>query len=432
MHNDEGPPSRPLKSSLRAALDSRSQTSKPAPKEPPKKFQTPEEAAAADDIEQPAELVQQVSADLPEDATVKKKNWRDKLNFNLSWPPGKKEWIIIAIVVVLAGGVTGFLLTHHSAPNKPSTTKSSQKAVKKSNLVPSTLTGLLVDPSVNKRPVTAVMIENSPDARPQSGLSQAGVVFEAVAEGGVTRFMAVFQDQTPDNIGPIRSARPYYVAWAMGFDAGYAHVGGSPDGLADIQAWGTKDLDEFANGGSYHRIDSRAAPHNVYTSLNTLIQLQQSKGYTSSTYTGFPRKKEAPMKTPVARSINLTMSGPLYDSHFDYNAKTNSYDRSEGGSPQIDANTNKQLSPKVVIAIVVPETQGVLDASGAYYSDYQFIGSGTAYVYQDGNVVTGTWTKAGNSTQITFVDAAGNPTPLNPGQTWITAVTDPSKVSSSP
>src|SRR5262249_15833287 len=134
----------------------------------------------------------------------------------------------------------------------------------------STLSGLPVDPAVNQRPVTGVMIENSVQARPQSGLNQAGVVFEAIAEGGITRFLALYQDTTPDNVGPIRSARPYYEQWALGFDAGYAHVGGSPEALNDIKAWGVRDLDQFYNSGSYHRISSREAPHNVYTGITTL------------------------------------------------------------------------------------------------------------------------------------------------------------------
>jgi hypothetical protein len=273
------------------------------------------------------------------------------------------------------------------------------------------------------------MIENSMDARPQSGLSDAGVVFEAIAEGGITRFMALFQDTNPADVGPIRSARPYYVQWAMGFDAGYAHVGGSPEALANIKAWGARDLDQFYNGGSYHRISSRAAPHNVYTAIDALQQLEASKGYSTSTYTGLVRTKKAnPSKTPAAKSINMSISGPLYNAHYDYNPATNTYNRSEGGAPHMDANGNRQISPTVVVAIVVPYT---LESDG-YHSQYQAIGSGQAFIFQDGNVTTGTWSKTDNKTQLTFTDAAGKPIGLNPGQTWITAVSDATKVSYSP
>jgi len=356
--------------------------------------------------------------------------WRQKLK--LHWPPGKKEWSVVAVLVLLglAGGL--FIATrHHAKKPTPHIVKQIIKP-KPPTTVASTLSGLQVDPSLNKLPVTGVMIENSTDARPQSGLGQAMVVFEAVAEGGVTRFLALYQDTSPGNVGPVRSARPYYVQWALGFDAGYAHVGGSPDALADLKGWSARDLDQFANSAYYQRVSTRAAPHNVYTSISKLNQLETSKGYTSSTFTGFPRKPDAAVKQPTVRSINLTLSGPLYNAHYDYVAATNTYNRSEGGAPQIDANTKAQISPRVVVAMVIPETNGALDSSGAYYSDYASIGSGPVDVFQDGTVTTGTWTKSSNGSQITFTDAAGQPLKFNAGQTWLTAVSSASKVTYSP
>jgi len=272
------------------------------------------------------------------------------------------------------------------------------------------------------------MIENSLDARPQAGLGQAGVVFEAIAEGGITRFLALFQDTAPSDVGPIRSARPYYVQWAMGFDPGYAHVGGSPEALQDIKAWGVHDLDQFANGGSYHRVSSRAAPHNVYTAISTLNQLEASKGLTTSTFTGFARKKDAPAKVPTAKTINLNISGPSYNVHYDYDATTNSYARSEGGAPHIDANTNAQIRPKVVVALVMPYG---LEADD-HHSSYGTIGSGAAYYFQDGTVTTGQWAKSDNASQFVFTDSAGQPMKFNAGQTWLTALGTPGAVTSAP
>ncbi len=356
--------------------------------------------------------------------------WRQKLK--LSWPPGKKEWSVIAVVVLLglAGGL--FIATRHHAKNPaPHAVKQVIKPQAPST-VASNLSGLQVDPSLNKLPVTGVMIENSTEARPQSGLGQAMVVFEAVAEGGITRFLALYQDTSPSSVGPIRSARPYYIQWALGFDAGYAHVGGSPDALIDLKGWNARDLDQFANSAYYQRISSRQAPHNVYTSIARLNQLEDSKGYTSSNFTGFPRKADAAVKQPTAGSINLTLSGAAYNVHYDYVAATNTYNRSEGGAPQIDANTNTQISPRVVVAMVIPESNGALDSSGAYYSDYASIGSGPVYVFQDGTVTTGTWTKSTNGSQITFANGAGQPIKFNAGQTWLTAVSSTGKVSYTP
>ena len=389
-------------------------------------FRTPEEVAA-NESDTVTDTPKPKIFDVPEGLQSKQHRFR----FSLHWPPSKRELIVSAVVILLiVSGIASWLLTRHSAP--PVAAEPKKAVVKKPAVpttVPSTLSGLPVDPTVNQRPVTGVMIENSLDARPQSGLSQAGVVFEAVAEGGVTRFLALFQDTQPGNFGPIRSARPYYVSWALGFDAGYAHVGGSPDGLQDIKDWGVRDLDQFYNSGSYHRVSNRVAPHNVYTSLDALTQLEASKGYTSSKFTGFSRKKETKPAQATVTSIDFSLSGPLYNPHYDYDAAANAYKRSEDGAPHTDAETSAQIEPKVVIALVVPLSQGELDSSGAYYSDYNVLGSGTAYIFQDGTVATATWNKPDNGSSLTFTDASGKPFGLNPGQTWITAVSDTSKVS---
>jgi hypothetical protein len=387
-------------------------------------FRTPDEVAA--DQGSAAPDTSDLKVDLNKPAEKGGSSWKEKLQ--LHWPPGKKEAIVAAVLVLLiGGGIAAYALTR-PAP-KPATIKPIPKVTEKTKTVPSTLTGLPVDPIVNQRTVTGVMIENSQDARPQSGLGQAGVVFEAIAEGGITRFLALYQDTAPDNIGPIRSARPYYLLWNLGFDAGYAHVGGSPEALADIKAWGVRDLDQFANGGSYHRISTRAAPHNVYTSIAALNQLEVAKGYTTSKYTGFVRKpKEAPAKVPTAKTINIGISGPLYNVHYDYVPSTNSYARSEGGAPHMDANTNTQITPKVVIAMVMPYS---IEADG-YHSSYANTGSGQAFIFQDGTVTIGQWSKSSGSVQITFTDAAGKPARLNPGTTWLTAVGNPASVSYAP
>ena len=409
-----GPPERPPKFKPDTTPD----------KTPEPSFQTPESVAASDDLapEQP-----------PHTPSASESPPKRKLR----WPPTKRGYIVIAAIagLLLIGAGMTFALHSKSTPSaavRPKLAIKKPKIILKPTTVPSTLSGLPVDPSFNLRPVTAVMIENSLDARPQSGLSAAGVVFEAIAEGGVTRFMAVYQDTTPENIGPVRSARPYYVSWANGYDAGYAHVGGSADGLADIRAWGVRDLDQFANGGSYHRINTRSAPHNVYTGVPTLNQLEASKGYTTSNYTGFVRKVSAPSKVPTARSIDFALSGPIYNPHYDYNATTNTYNRSEAGAAHTDQNTGQQLSPNVVVALVVPLGRGALDSSGAYYSDYTVTGSGAAYIFQDGTVTTGQWNKASNAASLSLTTANGQPLPLNPGQTWLTAVTSPSGVSYTP
>lgn len=291
---------------------------------------------------------------------------------------------------------------------------------------PSRLTGVQVPIEENKLPVTGVMIENSPDARPQSGLKDAGVVFEAIAEGGITRFMALFQTERPAYIGPVRSARPYYLEFLVPFDAPIAHAGGSGQALAEIRNQGIKDLDHGANGDIYHRVSNRFAPHNLYTSRDELLARQQERGWGTSNFTGFVRKAETPATTPNVKSIDVKMSGYLYDPHFDYEPETNSYKRFMAGQPHTDEKTGQIIKPKVVVVIVMPHTyEGI-------YSVYATRGSGKAYFFQDGIVTEGIWEKADRNTQFKFGDANGAPLGLNPGQTWITLAASASDVSFAP
>ena len=344
----------------------------------------------------------------------------------------KKQLLIIAGIVaalLIGGGLVYWFVLKPDNKSSTNTTPvvTANKATPKAKPT-SPLTGVeLSDASLANRPVTGLMIENSGDARPQSGLTDAGIVFEAIAEGGITRFLALFQESQPQYIGPIRSARPYYIDFALPFDAGLGHVGGSPDALNDIKNLGVRDLDEFYNSQAYWRITERAAPHNVYSSFAKLDALNQSKGYTSSKFTPFTRKKDVP-QTPTASSIDFSISSSFYSPHFQYNTATNTYKRSEGGVAHVDAQTGAQISPKVVIALVM--NQGL--ASDGDHTTYQDTGSGKMYVFQDGIVSVGTWAKSSRQSQFVFTDKNGLTMKLNAGQTWISIVGSASYVSYTP
>ncbi|HSX32327.1 MAG TPA: DUF3048 domain-containing protein [Candidatus Saccharimonadales bacterium] len=342
----------------------------------------------------------------------------------------KKQWIIFGVIAVLviANGVGAYLMTHKDPPAKP--------VVKAKKVVPPTppptteaskLQGIQVGFDVNKRPVNAVMIENSLDARPQSGLDNAGVVFEAIAEGGITRFLALFQDSDSGYIGPVRSVRPYYLYWLAGFDAAVAHAGGSAEALANIPAWGIKDLNH--DSAHFYRIGSRAAPHNLYTDITKLRDYAAQKGYGAANYKGFERKAEKPSATPNAKTIAFNISGASFNPSFAYDAATNSYARSQAGSAHMvvdGAGGQVQLKPKVVIALTMQQ------GSNGIYTTYGTLGTGHAYVFQDGTVTEGNWSKPDRGTNFVFTDAAGKTLKLNPGQTWISIVGSNDRVSYQP
>lgn len=283
----------------------------------------------------------------------------------------------------------------------------------------SPLTGVEVkDEAATHQAVTAIMLENSPDARPQSGLKQAGVVYEAIAEGGITRFLALYQEAKPQLIGPVRSVREYYVDWLTPYQASIAHVGGSAQALSLVRNGSYRDIDQFFNAGSYWRASDRYAPHNVYTNFTKLDSLNKSKGYTSSTFTAWPRQDGKAAKKPTATSIAINFSSADYNTTYSYDAKNNIYKRSEGGQPHMDREKG-QITPSVVIAMHVDMSLVMQDG---YREHITTIGSGKATIFQNGTAQTITWKKASRGAQIEFLDEAGKPVPLDRGQTWVAAV----------
>jgi hypothetical protein len=286
---------------------------------------------------------------------------------------------------------------------------------------PSPLTGVEVSPELAKRPVTAIVIENSPDARPQSSLNEAGFVFEAIAEGGITRFLALYQESRPDPIGPVRSLRPYFTDFVLTFDASIAHVGGSSEALKEAAKLGLKDLDQFSFGDSYYRTTDRFAPHNVYTDFDLLDALNKKLGYTASKFTSFERKAADPVAKKKAKKITVSPSSYLYESSYVYSTINNNYKRSIAGKPDKDRETGEQISPDVLIVI---EANYTVSQDGRYH--YKLTGKGKATIFQDGDAIVGTWKKADRDAQFNFVDGNGDSIKLNAGQVWMT-VLDPSQ-----
>jgi hypothetical protein len=328
------------------------------------------------------------------------------------------KFLVLSFISILAItlGVSVYYLFGTIDYSTPTVASVKKKEIKKTY---SPLTGAEVSEADSKLPLTAVMIENSPEARPQSGLKDAGVVFEAVAEGGITRFLAIYQEAKPGVIGPVRSVRPHYASWVAAFDAGLAHVGGSDIPLAKLRSGQIKDLDQFFNAAAYYRSNERYAPHNVYTSMEKLQGLNNAKKYSTSTFTSWTRvKKEQVSPTPTAKSIDIPVSTGLFAVHYDWDPATNSYQRSQGGGAHIDREAGR-ITPKVVITMQVPHD--VIKESNRYsYPDV--IGSGKAWLFQNGTVTEIGWSKASDKDQIIFTDPTGKPVEFNRGQTWITAI----------
>jgi len=278
------------------------------------------------------------------------------------------------------------------------------------------LSGQLVDALDATRPVTAIIIENSPEARPQAGLGDAEVVFESIAEGGITRFVTFWQVERSEKIGPVRSVRPHFNDWIMSFDAAIAHIGGSNQGLAEIRSFGIKDLDQFANADYYYRDSARFSPHNLYTTTELLDSLQAKKGYVESDFVGWEYVNGEAVKTPTANEISIEVSSSLFNVNYSYNPSTNQYLRSVGGAAHIDANDNAQLALDNVIVMEVPYS---VDGFGYYH--YSLTGTNPVHVFKNGEKITGQWTRGARTSSFRFTKAGVN-IELNRGHTWITAI----------
>lgn len=342
----------------------------------------------------------------------------------------KKQKIIASVVtvVLLVGGAGVYLLVFNKPKTVAPVTQQPKVEEPPKTTEPSRLTGIEVPVEYNQRTATGMMIENSPDARPQSGLKDAGVIYEAVAEGGITRFMAVFQDNLPEYAGPVRSVRPYYLDLVVPYDAGIAHVGGSGPALQQIKNEGIKDLDQMipSNSPAYWREKNRVAPHNMYTNVVKIKEIEKQKGWTSN-YQGFVRGGEDKASaTPNAKSINIKMSSASYQVNYQYDSASNTYLRNEGGKPHMDAKSNTQLAPKVLIVPIITRTQD------GYYSAYATTGSGKVLVFQNGTVTEGTWSKSGRKDQFKFTGTDGQPIKLAPGQTWVTLASSSGDVTFAP
>jgi hypothetical protein len=400
-------------------------------------FRPPNEVAEADDRleksntqEQPSKVDSLVDNDIggitmgSARDNIKKKIADPKNHFwsrGLKLRPASQNHKIIgssiAAAILIIGGGAIFALKNsfnNYAVDEPSTFRHEPKTSE-----PSVLTGVQVPIGTNKQRVIGVMIENSPDARPQAGLYESGMVFEAIAEGGITRFLTLHLEKNPSYIGPVRSVRPYYADWAASFDAALAHAGGSHEGIVRMEKLKIPDLDYTVAGGAFQRVSDRFAPHNLYTNMKALkSEAKRLKHQKQSRFTPLDRKIKENAKPPAAKvkNINFSISGGLYDARFVYDAKSNSYKRFMGGSPHRDHKSGKQISPKVVVALVTKYNQSGI------YSVYKTAGSGQIVVFQDGQAYKGTWKRKDGRGSLQFFDTKGQPLELNPGQTWVTAL----------
>jgi len=283
------------------------------------------------------------------------------------------------------------------------------------------LDGQGVETKENETPqVVAVMIDNHTDARPQSGLSQAKIIYEVPVEGNITRLMAIFDaNQVVENLGPVRSARPYFLDWASEYgESLYLHCGGSPEALTELKTNKLFDINEFYWGSYFWRAQNKIAPHNVYTSSTNWQEIINSKNYQNKEeWLGWKFAENlATTSTEKIKQINVAYSN-YYEVSWRFNEFTNRFDYYQNGKIFTGEDDNNLSVENVLVQYVQTE---IIDSYGRL--DIKTVGGGEARVLRAGEIIHANWEKKDRNSRTRFFDNNGQEINLIPGRTWVQVV----------
>ena len=329
-----------------------------------------------------------------------------------------KKWAVaIAAVLLLFSGCSKEKVKE---PEKKE--KAAKQVVKKQETQYTfPLTGMAAAKEPEQRAI-AVMINNHPKARPQSGLSKADVVYEILAEGDITRFLAVFQSEKPANIGPVRSARDYYIKLAKGLNALYIAHGYSPEAKKMLNNNYVDNLNGMVYDGTlFKRSTARKAPHNSYITYENILKGAKLKKYSmKKTTPGFQFLSDEEMKNlsgKAANSVAINYStGGISNSSFVYDAALGKYKRFfSGGQQTVDLETN---DPVLVDNIFIIEAvHSFIDSYGR--RDIDLTSGGKGYLLQKGKVNEVNWE---NHDGLIVPLKDGQEVRMVPGKTWVNVV----------
>ncbi len=289
------------------------------------------------------------------------------------------------------------------------------------------LTGLYIDEVAAARRPVAIVINNLKKALPQSGISQADIIYEVLAEGDITRLVAVFKDFDSKKIGPVRSARDYFIDFAYDHDALFVHHGGSPQAYSDIKKYKTQDLDGMKDASTFWRDPERykiasMIEHSSYTNAENILRDWAGKNYRLD----MPEEFETPFDfyeepTPPSNSIASTKATVPYSSSytrvFAYDDETKTYKVFQGNNKHIDEEANCQL--EITNVIVQNASVKLVSGDSAGRRTVKIVDKGNGILFTNGAYVPITWEKSSRESRTKWFDSEGNRLTLNKGKTWI-------------
>lgn len=334
-------------------------------------------------------------------------------------------WVVGGLVVVAGAAVAGYV--YWSAPANEVVGNGSQNT--NSAIVvetaPRIIDGVIVPATATNPNLQAVMIENARESRPPAGLDKASIVYEVLAEGGITRFMAMFTIDTPINeIGPIRSARPYYIDWASEYNRPlYVHAGESPQSMLPLRSKKTTILDvNLLRYGKYgYRVSARVPPHNLFSSSE---RLKEAFNYLypkrTPKFVGWLYADDSALelRPETVNTITINYSALAYRVDYNYDRAENTYLRSVGGQLH-KTHDGAQLTAKNVIVQYVATT---LYPNERQRLKMTTVGSGQALIFRNGEAIVGTWKKDATENRTIFYTPAGEQVTLTRGTTWVEVI----------
>lgn len=283
----------------------------------------------------------------------------------------------------------------------------------------SPLSGLACS-NYQRRPI-AIVLANDPVARPLSGLSQADLVIEMpVITSSITRMLAFYVCNLPEEVGSMRSARHDFIPLAQGFDAILVHWGGSHFALDKLNAGVVDNVDALQNPyNAFYQKQSIPQPHNGFTSAERLLNGIQKLDYRlENQFEGYRFQAQSEKRKAQNNNSKLKIEYSYpYNVEYRYDSETNSYLRWRTGTPEVDANNNQQIEAKNIVVMKVFSEQ----IEGPYYNDLELEGEGQCQVYQNGEVFPCVWQKSEQvpASKLEFLNRDGEEISFIPGQTWI-------------
>lgn len=331
----------------------------------------------------------------------------------------KKTWIIGGIILLAAAAAAVFWMVNEKKeePAEPEEIVEPNLPVEETENFMAPFTGVASQQELTQRPVMAV-INNHPAARPQTGLTEADMVFELLAEGNVTRFLALYQSELPNQVGPIRSARDYFVELAANYDAFFVAHGYSPDAKRLLDAGAVDHINGMAFDGTlFQRSADRIAPHNSYITFDNIKTGMEMVGAASS-FEGesayhFYDNSESAKLMEQASSIEVAYGAdPMFQNVYTYDETTHRYSRSSGG---VLTGDKESLEVMEVANVLFFETaHDVIDDKGRLAIDLE--SGGDALVFHGGGRLEAEWTVE-NGMLVPVQN--GEPVKLALGKTWI-------------